>query len=96
MPPRQRQCGPANPLACDPGGTRYFRGRSRGGLIGRRPHQGSHRYRRVIPSRLFLSCAIVAIVLLGLSISWWLSFFVIVVAGVVIALSKSNQTSRTR
>ena len=50
----------------------------------------------VIPSRLFLSCAIIAIVLLGLSISWWLSFFVIVVAGVVIALSKSNQTSRTR
>jgi uncharacterized protein (DUF58 family) len=55
-----------------------------------------HRYRWVIPSRLFLSCAIIAIVLLGLSISWWLSFFVIVVAGVVIALSKSNQTSRTR
>ena len=48
-----------------------------------------------IPSRLFLSCAILAIVLLGLSISWWLSFFVIVGTGVVIALSKSNEKDRT-
>jgi hypothetical protein len=96
MPPRQRQRGPVNPWCVTPLGIRYFRGRSRDGLIGRRPHQGLHRYRWVIPSRLFLSCAIIAIVLLGLSISWWLSFFVIVVAGVVIALSKSNQTSRTR
>jgi hypothetical protein len=37
----------------------------------------------------------VAIVLLGLSISWWLSFFVIVGTGVVIALSKSNEKDRT-